>query len=149
MTKYVNENGICYVKAESVRHLVYGPVAKCLQQQADEIEKLRMTCDGLTRKVDLEINRKISALETINLLKNPWISVEDRLPELDTPVIVISKHNPKRIYCAMRYDDGEFWTWGQMSGYNACLNDTDSYEFDDDYDYIKWMPLPEPPEQND
>ena len=41
MTKYVNENGICYVKAESVRHLVYGPVAKCLQQQADEIEELR------------------------------------------------------------------------------------------------------------
>ena len=46
MIKYVNENGICYVKHDpighsSIRHPVYGPVAKCLQQQADEIERLQ------------------------------------------------------------------------------------------------------------
>ena len=75
-----------------------------------------------------------------------WISVEDRLPDNDTPVLVITAINPNRIFAAMRYEDSDGWLWGQIHGYNCCLNNPDDYEFDDDYEYTHWQPLPEPPE---
>lgn len=76
-----------------------------------------------------------------------WIKCNERLPELDTPVMVISKHYSDRIYTAMRYYDDEGWLWGQISGYACCLNDPSDYVFDDDYEYSHWMPLPKPPEE--
>jgi hypothetical protein len=76
-----------------------------------------------------------------------WTLVSENLPPIDTPVIVQSAAWPKNITCAMRYDAGDGWLWGQLSGYNATLNRPDSYEFDDDYDYLAWMPLPTPPQE--
>jgi hypothetical protein len=76
-----------------------------------------------------------------------WVPVSERLPPLDTPVIVQSAAWPDQITCAMRYDEGDGWLWGQLSGYNATLNRADSYEFDDDYEYLAWMPLPTPPQE--
>ena len=94
------------------------------------------------------LEQRIAELEAANKALRErvrWIPVSERLPPIDTPVIVQSAPWPKNITCAMRYDDSDGWLWGQLSGYNATLNRADSYEFDDDYEYLAWMPLPPPP----
>lgn len=78
-----------------------------------------------------------------------WIPVRERLPPIDTPVLVQCKHYPEHITCAMRYDEGDGWIWGQLTGYNATINRPDSYEFDDEYEYLAWMPIPKPPQEQD
>ena len=76
-----------------------------------------------------------------------WISVKDRLPEYDVPVLVISKTYPNEVTTAvLRYEDG--WHWEQYAGY-GFLSDKDCYEFDDDYQYTHWMPLPTPPKEDE
>lgn len=75
-----------------------------------------------------------------------WISVEDRLPASETPVLVWFKNKEVRVaslewefpsyednYLAYRYwdcpyNDGQDWEW---------------------FDITHWMPLPEPPEEGE
>jgi len=76
-----------------------------------------------------------------------WIPCSERLPPIDTPVLVVGAAWPDQITCAMRYEDSDGWLWGQLTGYNPTLNRMDSYEFDDDYEYLAWLPLPAPPEE--
>lgn len=76
-----------------------------------------------------------------------WIPVSERLPPIDTPVLVVEAAWPKNITAAMRCENADEWLWCQLSGYNATLNQPDSYKFDDDYDYTHWMPLPKPPQE--
>jgi hypothetical protein len=86
-------------------------------------------------------------------LMSEWISVEDRLPEEDVPVLVVSKSTGAQyITTAMIFfeDDGENsgWVWAQLCAtYNPNLLDKGEYEFDDDYNYTHWMPLHQPPMQ--
>jgi len=77
-----------------------------------------------------------------------WVPVSERLPPIDTPVLVVGAAWRDQITCAMRYEDDDGWLWGQLTGYNATLNRADSYEFDDEYEYTHWMPLPTPPQEN-
>ncbi len=75
-----------------------------------------------------------------------WVSIKDRLPEYDVPVLVVSKDYPKDVTCAtLVYEDG--WLWAQYAGY-GCLSDNKCYEIDDDYQYTHWMPLPTPPKED-
>jgi hypothetical protein len=73
-----------------------------------------------------------------------WISVEDRLPEFDVPVLVTPKAWPDAVWSAMLFDEDDGYLWAQYTF--GPLNDKGSYECDDDYQYTLWMPLPEPPE---
>ena len=73
-----------------------------------------------------------------------WISVKDRLPELDQKVLVVSATYPNKINGAVRRFEDIGWYWEQH--HSGDLNDDGNYEFDDDYTYTHWMPLPEPPE---
>mgnify|MGYP003314146102 CR=1 FL=1 len=67
-----------------------------------------------------------------------WISVKNRLPKLDTEVIVATK---SKVFSAMRkrknYSEiiwtNAVWEFEQMERYTGKV--------------LYWMPLPEPPEQ--
>jgi hypothetical protein len=77
-----------------------------------------------------------------------WISVSDRLPEVNVPVLcaVISGYDGKLYVCALcrkeeTYDE---WLWC-ICNTSSNLEDASCYEADDDYDVKYWQPLPPPP----
>ena len=88
--------------------------------------------------------------------KPQWISVKDRLPDGEDPVLIFVKetehyglHKEKRkvYYCQyLAYWDGDEWltTWC-----NGCrkISDTAKEPYADDYEVTHWMPLPEPPKE--
>lgn len=100
-------------------------------------------------------------------LRPKWISVEDRLPETETEVLILARHGKRNVITTGMYEDGRMntedsdWWW-----------ETDGFEYDEELDvyiipegwweykhYIDdetrnyaidgnvthWMPLPEPP----
>ena len=85
-----------------------------------------------------------------------WISVEERLPEGEDPVLILvketehyglNKDKSKVYHCQyLAYWDDEEWytTWC-----NGCrkISDTANEPNADDYEVTHWMPLPEPPEE--
>lgn len=82
-----------------------------------------------------------------------WISVEDKLPDLDQVVMVCypSGYDGSPIYTwGARMDDSEGWCWGVKSagGGEIRLGETASWnqiEVDDDYQVQFWQPLDDPP----
>ena len=80
-----------------------------------------------------------------------WIPVTERLPDEETPVLVVGNTGERQYVTAAMVtfeDDGECsgWCWNQLCNpYNPDLHDGGNYEFDDDYEYTHWMPLPKPP----
>lgn len=68
-----------------------------------------------------------------------WISVEDRLPEMETPVVALVGKN---VYALARVDYDEGWLWAICG---CDLSDIRDYEADDDYQPTYWMPLAIPP----
>ena len=85
-----------------------------------------------------------------------WISVEERLPEGEDPVLILvketehyglNKDKSKVYHCQyLAYWDDEEWytTWC-----NGCrkISDTANEPNADDYEVTHWMPQPEPPEE--
>ena len=68
--------------------------------------------------------------------KPNWISVEDRLPEENIYILVLTKNNATYV---AHFVDGDFYT---KEEYRLV-------SIDDDSRYMQathWMPLPEPPE---
>ena len=65
-----------------------------------------------------------------------WISVEDRLPEIGTRVLLCGRYEGKGIiaYCAIGYFDGKTYRehWGADINATAAIT--------------HWQPLPSPPE---
>lgn len=65
-----------------------------------------------------------------------WISVEDRLPEIGTRVLLCGRYEGKGIiaYCAIGYFDGKTYRehWGADINATAAIT--------------HWQPLPAPPE---
>lgn len=100
-------------------------------------------------------------------LHSGWVSVEDRLPEVETEVIVLAWHGNRAVITTGVYEDGtmttedSIWHW-ETDGFEYD-EEQDTYivperwwEYkhylgDDDYNYCidgvvtHWMPLPEPP----
>ena len=81
-----------------------------------------------------------------------WIPVSEALPDEGVPVFVVGTNGEHRyVTTAMLTweDAGDCtgWCWNQLCNhYNTDLHDASNYEFDDDYEYTHWRPLPPPPE---
>ncbi len=69
--------------------------------------------------------------------KPEWINIKDRLPERDRNVIVIDGHNGIRILAFWRKNGNE-WEWI-----------TETYGISRKNDVKMWMPLPEPPKEEE
>lgn len=70
--------------------------------------------------------------------KNPeWINIKDRLPERDRKVLVIDGHNGIRILAFWRKNGNE-WEWI-----------TETYGISRKNDVKMWIPLPEPPKEEE
>ena len=99
----------------------------------------------------------------------PWISVKDRLPEVETEVLIACDRNGDRFVCPAIYEDGTVltqdstWNWYELDNYGTYSEEHDDYfvpqgwwenrQFTPDDVYnspvdcavTDWMPLPEPP----
>lgn len=78
-----------------------------------------------------------------------WISVKDKLPDLDQIVIIRfpSGYDGSHIYAwGGRTDDGDGWCWGRVDAYGGMISlKGEIIDIDDDYPVTHWQPLPEPP----
>lgn len=85
-----------------------------------------------------------------------WISVEERLPGTEDPVLILvketehyglHKEKSKVYYCQYLayWDDDEWYT----SWCNGCrkISDTAKEPNADEYEVTHWMPLPKPPKE--
>jgi hypothetical protein len=76
------------------------------------------------------------AFRLLNEEPSPWIPVSERLPEVHTTVLAVTRAFPKDIRLAqMASYDGVMWRFCDMDD-----DDVDSFGV------THWMPLPEPPE---
>ena len=95
-----------------------------LEQADDEIDRLRSENEDLAERID-ELMDEIDELK-----KHEWISVKDRLPECEEPVLLWTDYG--EICIASRSGDGKWYGSYQIIDNAVC-----------------WMPLPEPPEVED
>lgn len=74
-------------------------------------------------------------------LNREWISVKDRLPEHHVPVLVILSDDRlcEDVYVAQRSRDG-YWSF---------RSDYDAFGMWKDENFKWWMPLPEPPKEEE
>lgn len=105
-----------------------------------------MNNDLISRKALLE-NECCGRIASEDVRKAPavaaapaWISVEDRLPEDETEVLCWYRDENGEYYCTLgwyhRTNYGAGWTTdAEISGYFGCVT--------------HWMPLPEPPEEDE
>lgn len=71
-----------------------------------------------------------------------WISVEERLPEIDTPVLAMIEHQPEPIIAWMR----ESSEWAEQCEYAEIHGDAYITTDLDGYKVIEWKPIT-PPEK--
>lgn len=71
--------------------------------------------------------------EVINLIRrSEWISVEERLPEVDTNVLVVTANGSFKVARCNIYHNGTLVLWATNDGLGERA-------------ITHWMPLPEPP----
>ena len=105
----------------------------------ETIHALREATEQIA-ELKAELTRKDAEIEA---LRNPWISVHDRLPENDDTVFVMLDYyqadmdGPDVVGLS---SSGEYDTGSLVDG--AVLAD---HFNDDDVDVTHWMPLPTPP----
>lgn len=68
---------------------------------------------------------------------NEWISVEDRLPEVDRPVIVSDAVGYMAVASSWAIREERHWTPSNI----------DSYDYSLGFEPTHWMPLPSPPKE--
>lgn len=144
--------------------------------------EMRENCIPKTGDAYEDPNRteKYDALNAaIDLINNPsmisrWISVQDRLPESQKPVLVCAKDKTfghKRVLKAAHigyhecstddyewqdyegdteYDEEKDCFWIPECWYETnAVEDNGNWMLYDDYEITHWMPLPEPPKEEE
>ena len=88
--------------------------------------------ESLQRRVSMWKHEAEVAAKELDQLRNPWISVEDRLPEEALPLVVVNKSG-NRYYCYYNASIEEFVTIDPDGDlWNVC-------------EVTHWMPIPPPP----
>lgn len=116
----------------------------------------------------------IKAAPAADVIERPqWISVEDKLPDTETEVLVVCNRNGFRFVCPAIYEDGtvltqdSMWNWYDLDNYGMYSEENDDYfipegwwenrQFTPDDVYnspvdcpvTHWMPLPELPDSTE
>ncbi len=116
----------------------------------------------------------IKAAPAADVIERPqWISVEDKLPDTETEVLVVCNRNGFRFVCPAIYEDGtvltqdSMWSWYDLDNYETYSEENDDYfipegwwenrQFTPDDVYnnpvdcpvTHWMPLPELPDSTE
>ncbi len=103
----------------------------------EAIEYLTRCADGLDPDFDCAVSMAVAALREKQ--NGGWISVKDRLPKTETPVLVTSIATDGEIHsdgvAALLF--GPYWYWWEGS-----VEDTDQEVL---VEITHWQPLPEPP----
>lgn len=131
--------------------------------------------NGIRRTLGFNVGQIEEALRAVPAVSVPqWISVKDRLPAVETEVLVVCDRKGFRFVCPAIYEDGTVltkdstWNWYEMDNYGTYSEEHDDYfvpqgwwenrQFTPDDVYnspvdcavTHWMPLPEPPKgEND
>ena len=72
-----------------------------------------------------------------------WISVKDKLPEMETPVLAIVKGQIRMAEIRTEYPNLED-TYSAFEYWDCPLNDGQDWQNED---VTYWMPLPNPPQE--
>lgn len=116
--------------------------------------------------------KELDRVPTADVIKRPqWISVEDKLPDVETEVLAACNRNGFRFVCPTIYEDGtvltqnSIWNWYELDNYGTYSEENDDYfipegwwenrQFTPDDVYnspvdcpvTHWMPLPLPPDR--
>ena len=124
---------------------------KCVGDKFCPYDEYSNACENTLHKDALALIQQLEAQVP------RWISVEERLPEGEDPVLILvketehyglHKEKSKVYYCQyLAYWDDEEWytTWC-----NGCrkITDTANEPNADDYEVTHWMPLPEAPKED-
>lgn len=114
-----------------------------LSYRVDELEESNKQTNDSQKKVESRLK--------VELAKHQWASVDERLPKYGVPVLVVSCSlgiKPTPIITAVLACEDDAWHWEEWQGVGA-LNDHTNYEWDDDYQYTHWQPLPDPPKEKE
>ncbi len=107
-------------------------MSECKHKYLKQEDRTDYECELCGHEIDRETYRYIEALEArIKELENPWVSVEDRLPEYKVTVLLFMKGCCKEDYMLTGYYEPDYQRF--VSGANKFSNI--SY----------WQPLPSPP----
>jgi len=121
-------------------------------EQVEELDKYRKNAEEDYLTTPISVLRYITGLErvtkaTIPTVKDGWVSVEDRLPEIiegkDYSENVFAWCNGKKMIMCRTWVDGE-----PESGYvwANCYDDINGEGiWDENYSPTHWQPLPSPP----
>lgn len=88
-----------------------------------------------------ETFKRVSVLKTVNTFADDWIKCTDRMPAVETEVLVV--HKGKIKIASLQWDIGGVEDTYQPYQYWADPDDFADYEWDD---VTHWQPLSQPPQ---
>ena len=104
-----------------------------IMREAEHISTFRCNLAGLS---DLAI--LLSGANTIDPVKQGWISVKDGLPEIDQKVLVYDAGDETEIHVYHLREDLDGLYWDDEGGWAVDFENV-----------THWMPLPEPPKEGE
>ena len=113
-----------------------------LWQAAHAIEELQAAVSGFEANTDVAFVKE-NGHEYIRFVPK-WISVTERLPQICTNVIVAGRMKYRWEHKYFQFVDKAYFNEGEF-----FETDNDWDEGQDEFEITHWMPLPEPPKEDE